>query len=357
MSSIINEPQLDFDDVLIRPTFSTINSRKNVVLEREFKFYHSPQTWSGIPVIISNMANVGCLDMALVAQEYKIITCLHKHYSLEETIDIYSNLDIDLDYVWFSFGMRDEDRKKFKEFILWIDDTCSPPPNICLDVPNGYLSEFVKWCADVRELSPQSIIMAGNVVTSEAAANLILNGGVDIVKVGIGSNRNFCTTRNVSGVGRPQFSAVQDVTNILHGLTSGPKKLGLVCSDGGCYNSGDFAKAYGIGSDFVMAGSFFGGANECAGEWKYVCRDNMDVKSQLKMYGMSSEHAQEVHGNGMATYKSAEGEVRWVDCKGPVSGIIEQLLGGLRSTCTYVNSPSLKDLSKCTTFYKVNRIK
>ena len=199
--------------------------------------------------------------------------------------------------------------------------------------------------------------MAGNVVTPEMTEELILHGGVDIVKVGIGSG-SVCTTRLKAGIGYPQLSAIMECADAAHGIG------GHICSDGGCKNPGDVAKAFGGGADFVMIGGMLAGSSDCDGEWEYEykCETKPDKlidqtikrKKSLKFYGMSSREAMNKHHGGVAQYRSSEGKCVSVPYKGLTQDVLNDILGGMRSACTYVGSFSIKDFSKKTTFIRVN---
>lgn len=369
---IIQETKLDFDDVLIKPSWSPTPSRSAVDIEREYKFYNSSRVWKGFPLMASNMDTVGTFAMADVFRQEKSIVCLHKHYELDKLIEFYSDridsyapyheLSV-VNYVWYSLGINDEDINKLKSFLK----KTTVRPNLCIDIANGYSELFVKKCAEIREICPNSIILAGNVVTEEMVQILIEYGKVDIVKIGIGPG-SACTTRLKTGVGYPQLSAAIECSNKAHGLKSAERRMGLICADGGCKNEADICKAFGAGSDFVMIGGLLAGAEECDGEWEYEYktpngfwqsvppyqRDNIKRKKSLKFYGMSSYDAQDKH-NGRSNYKGSEGKVVTVPYKGSVSEIIHEIKAGIRSCCSYVGATCIKDLSKCTTFLKVNR--
>ena len=214
---------------------------------------------------------------------------------------------------------------------------------ICIDVANGYMSKLIGFCRKVRELYPNTVIIAGNVVTRELVEELILNGLVDVVKVGIGSGA-VCTTRLQTGVGMPQFSSVVECADAAHGLS------GHIISDGGICVPGDISKAFGAGGDFVMMGSMFAGHNECLGD--LIEEDGKEYKL---FYGMSSDTAMNKYKGGVAKYRSSEGKTVKIPCKGNVCNTINDFLGGVRSTCTYVGARRLKDLTKCCTFMRVNR--
>jgi GMP reductase len=213
---------------------------------------------------------------------------------------------------------------------------------ICLDVANGYTEYFVQFVKNTRAAYPDKTIIAGNVVTGEMVEELIL-AGADIVKVGIGPG-SVCTTRIKTGVGYPQLSAVIECSDAAHGLG------GHIISDGGCTCSGDVAKAFGAGADFVMLGGMLAGHDESGGE--VVERDG---KKYRAFYGMSSATAMEKHFGGMADYRASEGKTVLVPYKGPIQYTIQDILGGLRSSCTYVGAAKLKELSKRTTFVRVSQ--
>ena len=327
--------KLDFSDVLIRPKRSTLKSRNDVNLKREFKFPHSPQTLSCIPIMASNMDTVGTLEMNSVLKNYNIITCFHKFIGNQH----YPNNDKNENNYFVSIGIRDEDLEKITKLYHNDPKKCNM---ICIDVANGYMQQLVDFCKKVRELIPHCILIAGNVVTREMTEELIINGKVDIVKVGIGSG-SVCTTRLQTGVGMPQLSAVIECADAAHGCG------GHIISDGGITCPGDASKAFGAGADFVMLGSMLAGHEESGGELVEENGEKIKV-----FYGMSSDTAMKKHYGGVNKYRSSEGKTVRVKFKGPVSQTIDDLLGGVRSTCTYVNAENLKDLSKCTTFVRVN---
>ena len=325
--------KLDFSDVLIRPKRSTLESRNDINLEREFKFPHSNQIWKGIPIIASNMDTVGTLDMYHSLRKYNMLTCFHKFLNINDYPDNDGN-----NYI-VSIGIRDEDMIKLCNLYKKSPSKCNI---ICIDIANGYIQRLVDFCQQVRELIPHCILIAGNVVSREMVEELILNGGVDIVKVGIGSG-SVCTTRLQTGVGMPQLSSIIECADAAHGCN------GHIISDGGITCPGDASKAFGAGADFVMLGSILAGHNESGGE---IIEE--EGEKYKVFYGMSSDTAMNKHYGGVNKYRSSEGKTVKIKLKGPVDETINDLLGGIRSTCTYVNAKNLKDLSKCTTFLRVN---
>lgn len=369
---IKNEVMLDYDDVLLAPQRTTLKSRKEVGLHREYQFYHSPKVWEGIPIVASNMSCFSGIEVAEVMAKNKCIACLHKYVDYQEANEIVYEYP---DYVWMSIGMNEDELDKLIEFQNNLEFSI----NICVDIANGHIDEFVKYCAKVRKYFPDSIICAGNVANKSCVQELIIHGGVDIVKEGIGPSVS-CQTRQVTGVGYPQLSNNIQCSHVAHGLKSHERRLGLIMADGGCKTSGDICKAFGSGADFVMLGNMLAGCEESCGDWefRYEHKDNpcgtfdqvgynnmqpeirelyRPIKRKLKVYGMSSHHAQEKHGTGHKDYRASEGNVREIENKGPLQDILNEIFGGIRSCCTYIGATSIKDMSKCAEFIRVNRIR
>uniref|UniRef100_A0AC35UIR2 GMP reductase n=1 Tax=Rhabditophanes sp. KR3021 TaxID=114890 RepID=A0AC35UIR2_9BILA len=339
MPRIENDPKLDFKDVLIRPKRSTLKSRADVDLVREFTFRNSKKTYKGIPVVASNMDTVGTFAMASILAKNKMFTTIHKHYTVKEWTDFAASIENKEEFfahTAISAGMADNDIIKLRE----VCDAIPELEHICLDVANGYSEHFVDFIRKVREEFPRYTILAGNVVTGEMVEELILTGA-DIVKVGIGPG-SVCTTRKKTGVGYPQLSAVLECADAAHGMN------GHIMSDGGCTNPGDVAKAFGAGADFVMAGGLFAGHDQCGGE---IIQSN--GKKYKLFYGMSSDTAMNKHSGSVAEYRASEGKTITIPYRGDVSTTIQDILGGIRSASTYVGASSLKQLSKRTTFIRV----
>jgi len=329
--------KLGFKDVLIRPKRSTLQSRSQVELERQFTFKHSGIAWSGVPIIAANMDTVGTFSMAEALASFDILTAVHKHYSVEQWREFIARVSPSvLQHVMVSTGTSSDDFNKLQQILA-----LSPQLNfICIDVANGYSEHFVTFLKRAREACPGKTICAGNVVTGEMVEELILSGA-DIVKVGIGPG-SVCTTRVKTGVGYPQLSAVIECADAAHGLG------GQIVSDGGCSVPGDVAKAFGGGADFVMLGGMLAAHDECEGE---VVEENGE--QFMLFYGMSSESAMKRHVGGVAQYRAAEGKTVKLPLRGPVDSTARDILGGLRSACTYVGAARLKELTKRTTFIRV----
>jgi len=329
---ILPDVKLDFSDVLIRPKRSELSSRSEVDLEREFIFRHSKRVWKGIPIMVANMDCTGTIEMFRVLSKYKMITCLHKFYEPEDY-----PMDMDPNYYMITSGIRDNDWEKLQKTIERLN-----PYFVCVDVANGYSSKLIDYVKKFRAKYPDITLMAGNVVTNEMTEELVLQG-VDIVKVGIGPG-SVCLTRKLTACGFPQLSAIMDTADAAHGVNA------LICGDGGVQFPGDFSKGFGAGADFMMAGSMFSGHEESGGEMVV----EGDKKFKL-FYGMSSKKAMVKNYGKMESYRSSEGKVVKIPYKGPVEATVQDILGGIRSCMTYIGAKKLKDLSKCTTFIRVNR--
>ena len=394
MPKIEREPKLDFSNVLIRPKRSTLSSRSSVNLTRTIVFKHAKQSkkcnntstwtnnmvdycpnmetdvnevcpggtivnsggdvecgepnylndccsnrsWTGVPIVAANMDTTGTFEVYKVLSKHRMITTLHKFYTLEDFRVAHESFNLDPDLFMVSSGISESDYTKLVEILANIE--CNW---ICIDIANGYIKQFVDFCRRVRVKFPEKTIVAGNVATREMVEELIINGGVDVVKVGIGPG-SACTTRLKTGVGVPQLSAILECSDAAHGAG------GRIIADGGITCPGDMAKAFGAGADFVMMGGQFAGHDQNPGE--VVVEDNKKFKI---FYGMSSQHAMEKHYGKMNNYRASEGRKLKIPYKGDLNNTISDYLGGLRSTCTYIGAESIKDISKCTTFMLVSQ--
>lgn len=333
---IEEEIKLDYSDVLFRPKRSTLKSRKDVDLNRKYTFKHSRSSWKGIPIIASNMDGVGEIDVAKKLSSHKLMTALTKQHEINQIGTIYKK-NIFFDSIALSCGTSKDSYnrlnlilKKYPKFKF-----------ICIDVANGYSENFSNFVSEVRKKYPKKTIIAGNVVTADMTQELVLSGA-DIVKVGIGPG-SVCTTRIQTGVGYPQLSAVMECADAAHGLGA------HIIADGGCTCPGDVAKGFGAGADFVMLGGMLAGHKEGGGD---IIQEN--GTKFIEFYGSSSEEANEKHYGGLANYRSSEGKKVKIQMKNSLDSTIRDILGGVRSSCTYVGASSLKQLSKCTTFVRVN---
>jgi GMP reductase len=332
---IESEIKLDFSDVLIKPKRSTLGSRKQVQLEREYNFRNTDSNvgYKGIPIMASNMDGVGTFEMADKLADLGLFTCLVKTYSVEQLTQFFLETNgTRREHVAMSIGITDDDIEKLNRLMK-----VRGIKYLCIDVANGYSERFAGVVKQIREKHPSLVIIAGNVVTGEMTEELILSGA-DIVKVGIGPG-SVCTTRIKTGVGYPQLSAIMECADAAHGLG------GHIIADGGCSSSGDVAKAFGAGADFIMLGGMMAGHDEGGGEV---------IDGNVQFYGMSSDTANTKHFGGLKEYRSSEGRTVKIPYKGAIKDTVQDILGGIRSACTYAGARKLKDLSKCTTFVRVN---
>ena len=365
--------KLDYKDVLIRPKRSTLGSRKEVDLERGFTFRnYKPEVidrgpdytfdtgpyrhYRGTPIMAANMDGVGTFEMADTLATGGIFTCLVKTYSVNELVSYFSKDDKSHDparteFVAMSIGITDRDHTKFRDVYEQVGNSLK---YVCIDVANGYSERFATFVRGMRNNYPNIVIIAGNVVTGEMTEELILNGA-DIVKVGIGPG-SVCTTRIQTGVGYPQLSAVIECADAAHGLG------GHIIADGGCTCPGDVAKAFAGGADFVMLGGMLAGHDQGGGEVitkKFMTNEmstgttrKIEEKKFVQFYGMSSDAANTKHFGGLKDYRSSEGREVLVPYRGDVAATVQDLLGGIRSTCTYAGAIRLKHLMRCTTFVR-----
>lgn len=329
--------KLGFKDVMIRPKRSTLKSRSQVSLLRQFPFLHGGNSWEGVPIVAANMDTVGTFEMAQALGAHRLVTAVHKHYTLEQWGQFVRTVQDDLlNYVVVSTGTGKADKEKLDKLLTQFPQL----KTICIDVANGYSEHFVQFVKKIRDHYPDKVIWAGNVVTGEMVEELLL-GGADVIKVGIGPG-SVCTTRVKTGVGYPQLSAIIECADAAHGLG------GQIISDGGCKVPGDVAKAFGAGADFVMLGGMFAGHDESGGETVEI-----DGKPYRQFYGMSSKTAMDKYAGGVANYRASEGKAVTIPYRGSVENTVLDILGGLRSTCTYVGASRLKELTKRTTFIRV----
>lgn len=329
--------KLGFKDVMLRPKRSTLGSRSEVSLERKYHFRNSGYEWTGVPIMAANMDTVGTFEMAEALAKHQLFTAMHKHYTPNQWKAFMQKSGNDIaDHIAISTGTGKTDAEKL-DVILKENNGLR---FICIDVANGYSEKFVEFVRNTREKYPNKVIIAGNVVTGEMVEELILSGA-DIVKVGIGPG-SVCTTRVKTGVGYPQLSAIIECADAAHGLG------GHIISDGGCKVPGDVVKAFGGGADFVMLGGMLAGHDESGGEVI-----EKDGKKYKLFYGMSSETAMNKYSGGVADYRASEGKTTQIPYRGAAEETILDILGGLRSACTYVGAKELKELTKRTTFIRV----
>lgn len=341
---ILDEIKLDYQDVLLRPKRSTLKSRKDVILERSFRFYHSPKVWTGVPIMAANMATCGTFELAKILSDHKMITAFHKYYTVENYENFFKSFH-NPDYICYTLGIREKDLEQLK--IMRDKGLLEKFSFICLDVPNGYLQIFIEIIKKIRALCPEHIIIAGNVVTNEITEEIIL-AGADIVKIGIGPG-SICTTRKMAGVGYPQLSAVIECADAAHGIAN-EQGVGRIIADGGQQYPSDLAKAFCGGADFNMCGSMFSGFEQSDGET--VIKNGQKFK---EYFGSSSNKAMQEYYGQKDEHRASEGRYTLIPHKGDIHNFIQDLMGSLRSTATYIGARQLKEFPKRATFLKVNR--
>ena len=334
------DAKLNFEDVLLQPKRSTLSSRKDVDMTRNFTFRNSGKQMNFLPVFASNMDGVGTFSMAKVLQDYKMMTVITKTTGIDQWRQAVGN-GVRLQSVSVCTGtnvMWDKDAQDWKT----MQDVLKSFPDIkmiTVDVANAYHQNMVDFIKKVRDEYPNKIIVAGNVVTPEMTEELIINGA-DVVKIGIGPG-SVCTTRTMTGVGVPQFSAILDCADAANGVD------GHIMADGGCVHPGDIAKAFGGGAHMVMIGGMLAGHDESEQEV---------VDGKIEFYGMSSDRAREKHGKRKDGYRGNEGRLISLPYRGPVQHTVEDILGGVRSACTYIGARRLKDMPKCASFVTTNNV-
>lgn len=340
---------LDYKDVLIVPKASSLSSRKEADLNREIVFKNGT-VYNGIPIISANMSSVSTFQMAEALGKLGLSSAIHKHYNEEQLIQFF-NVKDHSDQHWYTLGMSNSDYEKF----LTVNSN-SNIKFVCIDVANGYQDSFVNFIKMFKQKHEDKVIMAGNIVTPEGVERLA-KAGADVVKCGIGQG-SFCLTRIKTGVGYPQLSATMNCARAAD-------DVGVhLCSDGGLTCPGDFAKSFGAGADFTMAGGIFAGHSECGGEIiaRQYLTNELDgngkqiIKTKMFStgYGMSSEVAMKKHNGGMAEYRSSEGKCVEIPFKGSVHGTVGDILGGIRSAMTYIGAKSIEEISQNCNFIKVN---
>ena len=335
---IIEDVKLDYADVLFQPKRSKLESRRDVEMLRTFTFHNSSRTFKCLPIMASNMDGVGTFSVAKVLQQHKMMTVIRKHYKIEEWQNAIGN-GLNLKYLSVCTGTAAIWKKDAEDYAL-AKEVLERWPDIkfiTIDVANAYHQNYADFVARVRDDYPDKIIIAGNIITPEMVEELIIKGA-DIIKCGIGPG-SVCITRTMTGVGVPQFSGVMECADAAHGVG------GHIIADGGCNTPGDVSKAFGAGADFVMLGGMLAGHDESEGKIE---------DGKVEFYGMASDRAMEVHGARKDGYRGAEGKSVLLDNRGPIEPTVIEIIGGVRSTCTYIGARRIKDMPKCATFVKVN---
>lgn len=357
MTQILHETYLDYSDILIKPKMGiNLNSRKDVNLQRVFKFKHG-QTRTGLGVFNANMATVGNFTVAKKLLAKGMFATLHKHYSADEIggfLKLCRDEGISLDNLFLTIGLRNTDQEiqKLKELESKYDWKTSR--NICIDAPNFYIQKALDVLAGIRREFPDAVIMAGNIASGDICLKLL--DYADIIKCGIGSG-SACLTRRQTGCGVPMVSLILECADIAHSVG------GHICADGGIVDIGDICKAFCLNADFVMAGGIFAGSDEAEGEVvekNYETPEIIDGKHTIETksfkvyYGMSSEYANNKFAGGMSDYKTSEGRELLIPYTGAIDKILQDINGGIASCCTYIGAASVKHMAKCATIIQVH---
>ena len=332
----ISSSQLDFRHCLIVPTrTSTIRSRSQVKTQTLVHFEKSHQDWIGTPIWTSNMDSTGTIAMYDKIHKYGLVTCFDKNINKDLLENDY---DLDRERYSVSTGINIKDIEIIRKVIEKYN-----PKFLCVDVANGYMEKFISTVAYLKTCYPDVIIVAGNVVTPEVIPT-IGEAGADIIKLGIGSG-SVCTTRIKTGIGCPQLSAILNCHETAHNC--GIK----IMSDGGIQNPGDICKAYAAGADFVMVGGLLAGHADTT---ENVVESNGQKFAEF--YGMSSKEANNKYSGGMKHYKAAEGKKVLIPLKDEsITDTIEDILGGVRSCCSYLGAFNPSQIYERSNLIKVEQ--
>lgn len=354
MTQILSEVYLDYSDILIRPKMGiNLNSRKDVNLQRLFKFKHG-QTRTGLGVFNANMSTVGNFVVAKKLLARGMFATIHKHYSGDEIGNFIKNSDVPLDNLFITIGLKNIDSEIEKLKILEEKYNWKSSRNICIDAPNFYIPKALDALKTVRAAFPDSVIMVGNIASSDICLKLL--DYADIIKCGIGSG-SACLTRRQTGCGTPMVSLILECADIAHSVG------GHICADGGIVDVGDICKAFCLNSDFVMAGGIFAGTDEAEGQMIEKHYETSEIVDGVRViqtkyfkayYGMSSEYANNKFAGGMGNYKTSEGRELMIPYTGAIDKILQDIAGGIASCCTYIGASTVKHMSKCATIIQVH---
>ena len=357
MTQVLPETYLDYSDILIRPKIGiNLNSRKDVNLQRVFKFKHG-QTRTGLGVFNANMATVGNFAVAAKLLERGMFATIHKHYGIDEIGGFLKSCGaekIALDNLFITIGLKNSDTEIQKLKDLKSRYGWTAARNICIDAPNFYIPNALDVLKRVRHEFPDAVIMAGNIASGDICLKLL--DYADIIKCGIGSG-SACLTRRQTGCGTPMVSLILECADIAHSVN------GHICADGGIVDVGDICKALCLNADFVMAGGMFAGTDEAEGEQQEKHFETNEIVDGVRViqtkyfkayYGMSSEYANNKFAGGMSNYKTSEGRELLIPYTGPIDKILQDIAGGIASCCTYIGASSVKHMSKCATIIQVH---
>lgn len=358
---IIEEEQFGFDDLMFQQQETKHSSRDLVDLKREFSFLHAKGLHIYTPIIASNMDGVGTYAMANAFKDFAenpdykgdiLTAAITKGYSNPQfgnPVEFYTNMYNNLGntHQWYTIGIAEKERNLMLKIAEQLPSD-KGINKICIDIAQGGLVNLQERVRDVRAQFKDAVIMAGNVSTPELTKKLI-DAGADIIKIGIGPG-SVCTTRSMTGVGRPQASAIIECAESAHSMGA------HICADGGMKTPGDMAKAFALGADFLMLGGYLSGHQEGVGSHQ-TCEFSITEKDNgakfVQFHGMSSKEAQDKHSGGIKSHRGSEGKSVDVPFKGDVEHTMRITLNNIRSAGTYIDADRLEDYHKKAVFYKV----
>lgn len=332
------ERALAYDDVLLVPKPSPVSTRDEVDLTTQLGGIELEK-----PFISAPMDTVTEEELAQAMSDSGGLGILHRFMDIEEQVRQIENID---GVVGGTIGVEEpytENAKKLHD---------AGADLVCLDVAHGHLDMCVDAAAEIAEEHPEITLCVGNVATPEGVYDLI-ESGADIVKVGIGSG-SHCLTREVAGVGVPQFTAIEYATEgraqaVNSGLISSKDDVGII-ADGGIQDSGDISKALMAGADAIMAGGLFMGCEETPSETIKI--DGVKYK---KTRGMASEEAREEREGGEDTTESGaiEGAESYTEYVGPLKSVMEDLSKGVSSAVSYCGGHTIPQARENAEFIRV----
>lgn len=320
-----------FNDVLIEPQFSTIESRSQVSL-------HSKGL--DLPILTANMDTVTESQMSNAMSECGGAGVLHRFMTIDQNVRMFKDTLNSKTPAWVSVGVSNHEFERASALIK------AGAQNVVIDVAHGAQMQVANFASRLLELSEHFNLVVGNFAGNQSIVDFIQHVKHDPnrpigIKIGIGPGA-MCTTRVKTGVGVPQLSAIQDAAKLKEDLNV------WLIADGGLKTPGDIAKALGAGADMVMVGGMVAGTHETPGELVYINQNTFK-----KYRGSASKESYEAQ-NKTGKHRTAEGESTLVPYKGSVSAVMEDIEGGLRSSFTYVGAKNIQEFHKRVKFQMVS---
>lgn len=332
---------LTFNDVNIVPGFSSIPSRDEKHISLACKLGMK------LPVISANMDTVTDQVMARAMLQNGAQACLHRFNSIEDNVSQFRlsfGNPVNEERPFVSIGLGDSGLERAQ---VLFDAGAKV---FVIDVAHGAQQAVVDQASRLRQIvKNNALIVVGNFASCKSLSGFNFKD-IDAIKVGVGPGA-ACTTRIKTGVGVPQFTAIQEISNYVRGYDI------VIIADGGLKTSGDIAKALGAGADCVMVGSMLAGTDETPGE--VVSKQDGPIflgiqsNNYYKKYrGSASQESYELQGK-VAKHRTAEGESFLVKCKGPVADVLQGIDAGLRSSFAYVGASNLDAFHERVEFVRV----